>query len=146
MVVLASCLLLVPGRSAVQTCSVLLIAYLTSVGSEVMDVMCACYFSVPAGRVLIAQGGVDGQKIGLAVALRYACSRPQFGEKRVIEYLTHQSRLLPALANTYALQLAQRTLKVGAASCLFCCCICWPGYPQSCPQLYFLYCIIALYH
>jgi hypothetical protein len=56
------------------------------------------------------------------VALRYACSRPQFGEKRVIEYLTHQSRLLPALANTYALQLAQRTLKVGNTSLVCCCC------------------------
>ncbi|KAL6747266.1 acyl-CoA dehydrogenase/oxidase [Haematococcus lacustris] len=63
------------------------------------------------GRVLIAQGGVDGQKFGLAIAVRYACARPQFGDKLVIHYRTHQARLLPALANTYALQLAQRTLK-----------------------------------
>mmetsp|Transcript_16598 Transcript_16598/g.41454 ORF Transcript_16598/g.41454 Transcript_16598/m.41454 type:complete len:641 (-) Transcript_16598:685-2607(-) len=63
------------------------------------------------GRVLIGQGGVDGMKIGLTIAIRYACQRPQFGDKAVMEYLTHQRRLLPALANTYALQLAQRRLK-----------------------------------
>lgn len=63
------------------------------------------------GRVLIAQGGVDGQKIGLAIAIRYACSRPQFGDKTIMSYLTHQRRLLPALANTYALQFAQKFVK-----------------------------------
>jgi hypothetical protein len=71
--------------------------------------------------VLIAQGGVDGQKLGLTVALRYAASRPQFGDKPIAAYLTHQRRLLPALANTYALQLAQKHLKVCA--CAVCVCI-----------------------
>mmetsp|Transcript_11803 Transcript_11803/g.32165 ORF Transcript_11803/g.32165 Transcript_11803/m.32165 type:complete len:632 (-) Transcript_11803:1268-3163(-) len=68
------------------------------------------------GRVLIAQGGVDGQKIGLTIAIRYACSRPQFGSKNIMEYLTHKNRLLPALSSTYALQLAMRTLKRMIAS------------------------------
>lgn len=67
--------------------------------------------------MLIAQGGVDGMKIGLTVALRYACQRPQFGDKLIINYLTHQNRLLPALANTYALQFAQKHLKVGLFVC-----------------------------
>lgn len=40
-------------------------------------------------------------------------ARPQFGDKCVMEYLSHQRALLPALANTYVLQTAQRTLKVG---------------------------------
>ena len=64
------------------------------------------------GRALIAQGGVNGQMLGFCIAIRYACSRPQFGDKVIMEYLTHKNRLLPALASTYALQLAMRTLKV----------------------------------
>ncbi len=40
-------------------------------------------------------------------------ARPQFGDKPIMEYLSHKRALLPALANTYALQVAQRTLKVG---------------------------------
>jgi len=28
---------------------------------------------------------VDGQKMGLTIAVRYACSRPQFGEKAIME-------------------------------------------------------------
>ncbi len=77
--------------------------------------VCVC---VVTGRVLIAQGGVDGQKIGLTIAIRYACARPQFGDKLIMDYLTHQRRLLPPLANTYALQLAQKHLKVGGLSML----------------------------
>ncbi|KAF5840853.1 hypothetical protein DUNSADRAFT_15221 [Dunaliella salina] len=72
----------------------------------------ASSFELTAGRVLIAQGGVDGQKMGLTIAIRYACSRPQFGSKNIMEYLTHKNRLLPPLSSTYALQLAMRTLKV----------------------------------
>jgi len=43
------------------------------------------YTNIHAGRALIAQGGVDGQKMGLTIAVRYACSRPQFGEKAIME-------------------------------------------------------------
>jgi alkylation response protein AidB-like acyl-CoA dehydrogenase len=74
---------------------------------------CGCSYA--AGRVLIAQGGVDGAKLGLTIALRYAANRPQFGGTLILDYVTHQRRLLPALANTYALQLAQKHLKVGGA-------------------------------
>lgn len=63
------------------------------------------------GRVLIAAGAVDAAKIGVAIALRYGLARPQFGDKPIMEYLTHQRRLLPALAQTYALHLALGTLK-----------------------------------
>jgi len=65
------------------------------------------------GRVLIAQGAVDGAKVALAIAIRYACMRPQFEDKLIIAYLTHQRRLLPGLATTYALQLALLRIKVG---------------------------------
>ena len=70
-----------------------------------------------AGRLLIAQGGIDGMKMGLIIAIRYGCQRPQFGDTPIMAYLTHQRRLLPALANTYALHLAMGTLKVGRAWC-----------------------------
>lgn len=43
-----------------------------------------------SGRVLIASGAVDGAKIAVAIAVRYACQRPQFGERLIIDYVTHQ--------------------------------------------------------
>ncbi len=62
--------------------------------------------------MLIAQGAIDASKIGVSIALRYACARPQFQGKRIMEYLTHQRRLLPALATTYAMQIQSLRLKV----------------------------------
>jgi alkylation response protein AidB-like acyl-CoA dehydrogenase len=50
--------------------------------------------------------------IGTTIALRYAADRPQFGSKLIGDYLTHQRRLLPGLATTYALQLGMKQLKV----------------------------------
>jgi alkylation response protein AidB-like acyl-CoA dehydrogenase len=50
--------------------------------------------------------------IGTTIALRYAADRPQFGDKLIGDYLTHQRRLLPGVAVTYALQLAMKQLKV----------------------------------
>jgi len=50
------------------------------------------------GRVLIAQVAVDGAKVALAIATRYACMRPHFEDKLIVVYLTHQRRLLPGLA------------------------------------------------
>ncbi len=67
--------------------------------------------------MLIAQGAIDASKIGVAIALRYACARPQFNGKRIMEYLTHQRRLLPALATTYAMQLQSLRLKVPPRCC-----------------------------
>lgn len=67
--------------------------------------------------MLIAQGAIDASKIGVAIALRYACARPQFNGKRIMEYLTHQRRLLPALATTYAMQLQSLRLKVRLRCC-----------------------------
>ena len=62
--------------------------------------------------MLIGQGAIDASKIGTSIAIRYACKRPQFGERRVMEYVTHQRRLLPGLASTYAMHLAMLKLKV----------------------------------
>eukprot|EP00775_Hariotina_reticulata_P009656 gene9656-9816_t len=69
------------------------------------------------GRILIAQGAVDACKIGSTIALRYSAMRPQFGDKLIMDYLTHQRRLLPGLATAYALQLGMKQLK----NCRECC-------------------------
>jgi acyl-CoA oxidase len=63
------------------------------------------------GRMLIAQGAVDACKIGVTVAIKYALKRPQFGDKPIMAYITHQRRLLPALATTYAMHLSMLALK-----------------------------------
>jgi acyl-CoA oxidase len=66
-----------------------------------------------AGRVSIASAAVSVAKVGLAVAIRYAAVRRQFGppggpETTILDYPAHQRRLLPALATTYALHFAVR--------------------------------------
>ena len=40
---------------------------------------------------------------------------PQFNDRPILEYITHQRRLLPALGTAYALHLALQTVKVGRA-------------------------------
>eukprot|EP00186_Timspurckia_oligopyrenoides_P000476 CAMPEP_0182444638 /NCGR_PEP_ID=MMETSP1172-20130603/3029_1 /TAXON_ID=708627 /ORGANISM="Timspurckia oligopyrenoides, Strain CCMP3278" /LENGTH=555 /DNA_ID=CAMNT_0024640247 /DNA_START=241 /DNA_END=1908 /DNA_ORIENTATION=- len=62
------------------------------------------------GRFLIAAAAVDACKIGLIVTSRYACSRNQFGSKNIIEYVTHQRRIVPAIASTYALEFGMQGL------------------------------------
>lgn len=74
-----------------------------------LTLVSACW---SAGRLLIAQGAVDACKIGVSIAIRYSCKRPQFGEKMIMEYITQQRRLLPGLATTYAMQIAMRRLRV----------------------------------
>lgn len=63
------------------------------------------------GRMLIGQGAIDACKVGLTIALRYSAQRPQFGDKIILDYVTHQRRLLPGLATTYALHLTMGRLK-----------------------------------
>jgi acyl-CoA oxidase len=63
------------------------------------------------GRMLIAQAAIDSLKIGCSIAIRYSLQRPQFGNKPIMQYITHQLRLLPALADAYALHLAMTRLK-----------------------------------
>lgn len=68
------------------------------------------------GRVSIAAASVSVAKVGLAIAIRYASIRGQFGPPggpatRILDYPTHQRRLLPALATTYALHFASRALQ-----------------------------------
>ena len=58
------------------------------------------------GRMLIAQSAVDACKVGVTIAIRYAIARPQFGDTPIMDYVTHQRRLIPALATAYALHLS----------------------------------------
>jgi acyl-CoA oxidase len=67
------------------------------------------------GRVCIAAASVSAAKSALTIAIRYANRRRQFGppggeEVALLDYRTHQRRLLPALATTYALDFAVKDL------------------------------------
>lgn len=68
------------------------------------------------GRISIALAGLSAAKSGLTIAVRYATARRQFrrpgggGETPLLEYPTHQRRLLPLLAGAYALDFALKHL------------------------------------
>ncbi len=67
------------------------------------------------GRVSVALAALSGAKSALAVAVRYGARRRQFGpagesETVILDYLTHQRRLMPRLATTYALDFALKDL------------------------------------
>jgi acyl-CoA oxidase len=64
------------------------------------------------GRVSVCGASISATKVALAIAIRHAESRRQFGppgEQEVVlmDYRTHQRRLLIPLAKTYALHFAQ---------------------------------------
>ena len=68
------------------------------------------------GRVSVALAGLSVAKVSLAIAVRYAVQRRQFGpaeepEGLLMDYQTHQRRLLPRLATTYALHFALDQLR-----------------------------------
>ncbi len=60
------------------------------------------------GRVCVPRGGLSAAKSGLTIAIKYALKRKQFGpsfaepETLLLDYPTHQRRLMPLLAKTYA--------------------------------------------
>ena len=65
------------------------------------------------GRVGVAAAALSAAKTALTIAVRYGAQRRQFGpngerEQPILDYVTHQRRLLPALASTYALHFAVR--------------------------------------
>lgn len=71
-----------------------------------------------AGRVNIAASAIYSAKIGLAIAIRYALSRRAFSiapnqpEVLLLDYPSHQQRLLPLLAKTYAMSFSANHLKM----------------------------------
>lgn len=67
------------------------------------------------GRVSVALGAMSAAKSALTIAVRYGERRRQFGpaaggEVPILDYLSHQRRLLPRLATTYGLHFALRDL------------------------------------
>jgi len=68
------------------------------------------------GRVAIGSAAVSASKVALAIAIRYADGRRQFGpsgepQRKILDYAVHQRRLLPRLARTYALYFALHDLQ-----------------------------------
>jgi acyl-CoA oxidase len=69
-----------------------------------------------AGRVSVAWAGVSAAKKALTIAIRYALKRRQFASKEgaeemlIMDYPSHQRRLMPLLARAYALDFAMKDL------------------------------------
>jgi len=67
------------------------------------------------GRIGIPRSGVAAARSGLTIAIRYGDKRTQFGpegaaEVPILNYRTHQRRLIPKLATNYALHFALQYL------------------------------------
>ncbi len=67
------------------------------------------------GRVCVSGASISTAKLALTIAIRYGLRRRQFGppdeeEVAILQYRTHQRRLMPLLAKTYALHFAQAEL------------------------------------
>ena len=67
------------------------------------------------GRIGIPRSGISASKSGLTIAIRYGDKRKQFGpeaggEVPILNYRTHQRRLMPRLAKAYALHFSLQYL------------------------------------
>lgn len=65
------------------------------------------------GRVGVPSVGLSSSKLALTIAIKYAEKRKQFGpsggeEMSILDYRTHQRRLMPLLAKAYAFHFGQR--------------------------------------
>jgi acyl-CoA oxidase len=68
------------------------------------------------GRVCVGGAAISASKSALTIAIRYGLRRRQFGppdgeEVPILDYRTHQRRLMPLLARTFALHFAQDELR-----------------------------------
>jgi len=69
-----------------------------------------------AGRICVGSGAISAAKVAQDIAIRYALQRRQFGpddheEQLIMDYPTHQSRLIPLLVKTYVYHFALDNLK-----------------------------------
>ncbi|NNF58066.1 MAG: acyl-CoA oxidase, partial [Rhodothermaceae bacterium] len=67
------------------------------------------------GRIAVASAGLSAAKSALTIAVRYGVKRRQFGPKggpevAIMDYLSHQRRLLPLVATCYGLNVALHDL------------------------------------
>lgn len=65
------------------------------------------------GRVGVPYAGLSAAKLGLTIAIKYAEKRTQFGptgseEMSILDYRSHQRRLMPLLAKAYAFHFGQQ--------------------------------------
>lgn len=88
--------------------------YVTSISSSSLR------FALNIGELIVARmmigvPAVAMSKVGLTIAVKYAHTRRQFGsgdkEELIINYKSHQRRLIPALAKCYALNCFSNTCK-----------------------------------
>ncbi|SPQ94671.1 unnamed protein product (mitochondrion) [Plasmodiophora brassicae] len=69
------------------------------------------------GRIGVAMGAILLSKLGLDIAVRYSLSRRQFApspgmpESLLLDYSSHQIRLLPLIAKAYALDIAANSFR-----------------------------------
>lgn len=66
--------------------------------------------ALTCGRVCLVSGSSATLSVALTIAVRFAAGRKQFGppgepEQPILDYISHQRRLMPMLANCYAYRL-----------------------------------------
>jgi len=88
--------------------------YVTSIESESRRFF-TMLGTLVGGRIGIGTSALSAAKSGLTIAIRYGAQRRQFGpdgqpETVILDYQTHQRRLMPLLANAYALDFAIKHL------------------------------------
>ena len=75
------------------------------------------YGALVEGRMTMIGESCDALKKGLTIAVRFSTARRQFSsgkgreENKILDYMTHQIRLFPLLAATYALSFTVQALK-----------------------------------
>lgn len=75
------------------------------------------YGALVHGRMAMVGESCDALKKALTIAIRYSAVRRQFSsgsgkeENKILDYMTHQFRLFPLLAATYALSFSVHALK-----------------------------------
>lgn len=79
--------------------------YQTSIGSASARFF-AMLGNLLAGRLIVCGATWAGAKSALAIALHYGGRRRQFGQQVLLDYQAHQLRLLPRVAQAYAMTAA----------------------------------------
>ncbi|GJY05039.1 acyl-coenzyme A oxidase 3, peroxisomal-like protein [Tanacetum coccineum] len=91
--------------------------YLSSI-KDPLQRFAAFMAPLTSGRVIIASSSVNATKIGITTAIRYSLSRRAFSirpnepEVLLLDYPSHQRRLLPLLAKTYVMNFGVNYLKM----------------------------------
>lgn len=69
-----------------------------------------------AGRICVGHGAISAAKTSLTIAVKYALKRRQFGqegekEQLIMDYPSHQERLIPLIAKNYTYHFALSNLR-----------------------------------